>query len=311
MNKCRMQAIMKPAAALLLFATFTILTSAAETIPKGDGQQVVDLGGISLYVFTYRPKHCTPSALLIVFHGLHRNVDSYRDDLEPIANELCLLELVPLFDEQRFPSWRYQKGGIAHQGTLISPAQWTGNLVLRLVNWARKQESQPNLPYVLVGHSAGAQFLSRFAAFIPNDARAIVIANPSTHVVPSLDIDPPFGFKRVYAPDHELQALQDYLAQPVILVLGKDDVGDKDRDDEPAAVQQGKTRYQRGMNTFHAAQAVAAAHAWTLQWKLIELPGVSHSAGEVFGSKQVKQALRDALAAPGASSASQSARSKP
>jgi hypothetical protein len=80
------------------------------------------------------------------------------------------------------------------------------------------------------------------------------------------------------------------------LVLGKDDVGDKDRDDEPAAVAQGKNRYQRGMNTFRAAQAEAARRGWPCQWQLIELPGVGHSTDEVWGSKAIKQVLRDAIA---------------
>lgn len=222
-----------------------------------------------------------------------------------------MLELVPLFDEQRFPSWRYQKGGIAYRGVLLPPHEWTGNFALRLVAWGRGEENRPTLPDVLVGHSAGAQFLSRFAALIPNEARAIVIANPSTHVLPSFDTDPPFGLRGLYAPDRQLDALRNYLAQPVILVLGKDDVGDRDRDDEPAAVEQGKTPYERGMNTFRAGQVAAASHGWTLQWKLIELSGVGHSAGEVFSSKPVKQAIRDALAAQSRSSAPKGADSKP
>ena len=278
---------------LLLLACLALPAQAA-SIRDGNDHQEVDLGGIRLEVLTFRPKKCTPSALLLVFHGLHRNVESYRDDLHPLANELCMLEVVPLFDEQRFPSWRYQKGGIAHQGNVLPPTEWTGNLAIKLVDWAREQEGQPHLPYVMVGHSAGAQFLSRVAAFVPNQAAAIVIANPSTHVLPSTEIGAPFGFAGVYDKQESETALRNYLAQPVIMVLGKEDVGDKDRDDEPAALQQGKTRYERGMNTFRSAQAAAAAHNWPFQWKLIELSNVGHSAGDVFNSRQVKAAIRSA-----------------
>jgi pimeloyl-ACP methyl ester carboxylesterase len=280
----------------LLLLLCLALPASAAPIPKGDGHQGVDLGGITLDVLTYKPKHCTPAAMLLVFHGLHRNVDGYRDDLRPVADELCLLEAVPLFDEQRFPSWRYQKGGIAHKGNVLPESEWTGNLVLHLVEWLRKEEGNPNLPYVAVGHSAGAQFLSRFAAFTPNDAKAIVVANPSTHVLASLDTDPPFGFKGAYERGKEEGALRNYLAQPLIMVLGEEDVGDKDRDDEPAALQQGKTRYERGMNTFQAAQTYASAHDWPFHWQLIQLPGVGHSAREVYSAKPVKAALRAALA---------------
>jgi len=296
MNILRMKAAVTIRLGSIFLLVYLALPALAAPIPEGNGHQEVDLGGIRLEVLTYRPKRCTPSALLLVFHGLHRNVDSYRDDLRPLANELCMLELVPLFDEQRFPSWRYQKGGIAYQGNVLPPNQWTGNLAIKLVDWAREQEGQPHLPYVLVGHSAGAQFLSRVAAFIPNQAVAIVIANPSTHVLPSLDVDAPFGFAGAYEKHEAETAMRNYLAQPVIMVLGKDDVGDKDRDDEPAALQQGKTRYERGMNTFRSAQTAAAAHNWRFQWKLVELSNVGHSAGDVFNSQPVKAAIRSALA---------------
>lgn len=301
MNKAVKREWMTNAGAVLL-AICLVLPAGAAPIPNGKGHQSVDVGGISLEIFTYRPKKCTPSALLIVFHGLLRNADSYRDDLHSVANEFCMLEVVPLFDEQRFPSWRYQKGGIVHHGAVQPTSEWTGNLVVRLVDWVRKGEDQPTLPYFLVGHSAGAQFLSRFAAFIPNEAMAIVIANPSTHVLPSLEVEPPFGFRGVYDPGKAEAALRDYLAQPVILVLGEEDVGDKNRDDEPAALQQGRTRYERGMNTFRFAQATAAARGWPLRWHLIELPGIGHNSGDVFNSRPVKAAIRSALTGRGENS---------
>jgi hypothetical protein len=42
--------------------------------------------------------------------------------------------------------------------------------------------------YALFGHSAGAQCLSRFAAFTHSDAFRIVLANPSTYVWPSREV---------------------------------------------------------------------------------------------------------------------------
>jgi hypothetical protein len=280
----------------LAFAVSVALSSHAAAVPEGTHQQVINLGDVNFEVFTFRPKNCTPVAMLLVFHGLHRGVLDNLEDLHKISSELCLVEAVPLFDEQRFPGWRYQKGGVAYHGRILPADQWTGNFVLRLIDWIRQGQGDPNLPYILIGHSAGGQFLSRFAAYMPSQALRIVIANPSTHVLPSLDVDPPFGFRGLYPRADEESALRNYLARPITLVLGKDDVGDKDRDDEPAAVAQGKNRYQRGMNTFRAAQAEASRRGWPCQWQLIELPGVGHSTDEVWGSKAIKQILRDAIA---------------
>lgn len=281
---------------LLLLTPCLTLPSQSATVPEGTHQQSVDLAGVNFQIFTFRPKHCTPAAMLLVFHGLHRGVLNNLDDLHKISNELCLLEAVPLFDEQRFPGWRYQKGGVVYHGKILPTDQWTGNFVLRLIDWVRQSEGNPRLPYILIGHSAGGQFLSRFAAYTPSQALRVIIANPSSYVLPSLDVDAPFGFKSIYPPPQAEAALRDYLAQPLTLVLGREDLGSKDLDEEPAAVAQGQNRYLRGTNVFHAAQAEASRRGWPFQWQLIELPRVGHSTDEVFASKAVKQLLRDAVA---------------
>ena len=87
-----------------LFAACLALPVRAASIPNGRGHQSVDLGGISLEIFADRPKNCTPSAMRLVFHGLHRGVEDNRADLRPVANELCMLDVAPLFDERRFHS---------------------------------------------------------------------------------------------------------------------------------------------------------------------------------------------------------------
>jgi hypothetical protein len=281
---------------ILLVAVCLRLASEAATIPEGTHQQSVDLGGVNFIILTFRPDRCKPVAMLLVFHGLHRGVLDNLDDLHKISRELCLVEAVPLFDEQRFPGWRYQKGGVAYRGKILPADQWTGNFVLHLIDWVRQSQGDPRLPYILIGHSAGGQFLSRFAAYTTSQALRVIIANPASYVLPSLDVDAPFGFKGIYPPSQGEAALRDYLAQPVTVVLGKKDLGDEDLDKEPAAVAQGKNRYLRGTNTFYAAQAEASRRGWPFQWQLIELPGVGHSTNEVFASRAVKQLLRDAVA---------------
>jgi hypothetical protein len=279
-----------------LIALWLTLSAKAATIPEGTHQRSVDLGGVNFEILTFRPKRCIPVAMLLVFHGLHRGVLDNLDDLHKISDELCLVEAVPLFDEKRFPGWRYQKGGVVYRGKILPADQWTGNFVLRLIDWIRQSQGDPRLPYILIGHSAGGQFLSRFAAYTANQALRVIIANPSSYVLPSLDVDAPFGFKDIYPPKQAEAALRDYLAQPVTMVLGKDDIGNKDLDEEPAALAQGRNRYVRGMNTFRTAQTEASRRGWPFQWQLVELPGVGHSTDEVFASKVVKQLLRDAIA---------------
>jgi len=167
---------------------------------------------------------------------------------------------------------------------------WSGRLVLDLVAWARTQEGRP-LAYSLLGHSAGAQFLDRLAAFVPTEARRIVIANPGSYVFPSLEIDAPYGLGKVYSGTEGEAALRRYLEQPLTIYLGQGDTRDDERNDYPEALAQGASRYQRGLNVFNAAKTLAQTRGWKFNWRLVELPGVGHSARKMFSAPQASEAL--------------------
>jgi hypothetical protein len=267
-----------------------LANAAAEPVLNDTSKQTVVLPSAKLDVFTYRPSNCQISALLLVFHGLHRNAPGYRDDVRPVADAMCMLVVAPLFDAERFPGWRYQLGGIVDRRAVQDRRSWTGNLVLEIVQRVRAQERRP-LDYYLIGHSAGAQFLSRVAAFVPTEARRIVIANPSTYVVPSVEVAAPFGLGRVY-PDNAAQVqLRRYLEQPVTILLGQEDLGEEDLSETPNAMAQGSTRYERGLNVYREARKTAASHGWKFNWRLVEIPEVGHSARKMLSAPQVREAL--------------------
>jgi pimeloyl-ACP methyl ester carboxylesterase len=263
----------------------------AEPLPVGSSQQIATLAGTSLDIFTYRPDHCRISSLLLVFHGLHRNAPGYRDDVRVLADANCMLVVAPLFDKQRFPVSRYQLGGVVEHRQVQDARVWTGNLVLELVEWTRQKEAR-RLDYFMIGHSAGGQFLSRIAAFVPTEARRVVIANPSTYVAASSRVSAPFGLGGVYDNAAAQAQLRRYLAQPVTILLGAADTGDADLNVTAPAMAQGATRYERGLNVFAQAKATAAAQHWAFNWRLVELPGVGHSARKMFSSSQALVALK-------------------
>jgi len=277
------------AAALILLIAAPPASLRADPIPPGPAQQDVELGTIVLPVYTYRPANCSEPSVLLVFHGVSRNADGYRDHARSLGDRLCMVVVAPQFDAKRFPSWRYQRGGIVRDHIVQDPHEWTGQVVVSLIKWVRKEE-RISVPIFMIGHSAGAQFLSRLAAFVSTDARRIVIANPSTYVLPSLHVAAPFGFGGVYRNGDE-KPLRRYLATPVTIFLGDNDVGDQERNDSPDAVAQGRTRLERGLNTFKAGQTLAQSRSWTFNWRLVEVPGVGHSATKMFSSPQAVDAL--------------------
>ena len=171
-----------------------------------------------------------------------------------------------------------------HDGVVQDPADWTGNLALDLVAWARTQEGKP-LTYSMIGHSAGAQFLERLAAFVPHEARLIVIANPGAHVMPTMEVNAPYGFGKVYSGSAGDEALKRYLSQPLVMMLGENDT-EPDPRDGAGARSQGANRLDRGLRTFNQARQLAAGRGWPFNWKLIRVPGVGHSSKKMYAAPE-------------------------
>jgi pimeloyl-ACP methyl ester carboxylesterase len=251
-------------------------------------------------VFAYKPAQYTGGDILLVLHGLGTNAPGYRDYAIPLADRLGLLVVAPLFDRQRFPTWRYQTGGLVRntrgegEFTVVPEAQWMGHTFLQVIDAVRAAEGRPQLGYSLIGHSAGGQTLSRFAAFTPHQAKRIVIANPSTWLWPSREERFPFGFGGLPPKLADDEALRRYLAQPVTLLLGTaDNRRDADLNVTPGAERQGANRYERGHNFYRAARELAQARGWVFHWTLLEVPGVGHSGRLMLGSDEAAAALKN------------------
>lgn len=278
--------------ALLLFTLSLVSPATARDV--GAGRESALLGTQTVVVYTYRPPPCAQPKLLVVFAGYHRNADDYRDHAKGLANRACLLVIAPLLDRERFPTWRYQRGGIARKGKVQPQSEWTGPLLVQLIAWGRKWSGEPNIPYLLFGHSAGAQLLSRFAAYTPpTDAQRIVIANPSSHVWPSLEEEAPFGFGGIFEAQARKAKLRTYLALPITIYLGSADTDPEDKLllKDPPAMRQGATRYERGLNVYKAARELSRKRSWRFGWRIVVAPDTGHSAKNMLDAAQAKEAF--------------------
>jgi hypothetical protein len=199
----------------------------------------------------------------LAFHGSERSAEGARKAARHLADAHCMLCI---------RTW------------CRIPATWTGNLTLDLVAWARKEEGR-TLAYSMIGHSAGAQFLARLAAFVPHDARRIVIANPGAHVMPSLEVNAPYGPGKVYSGPEGDQALKRYLAQPLTIMLGEDDT-ELDPRDGAGAKAQGANRLQRGLSAFNTGKQLGESHGWQFNWRLIQIPDVGRSSKSMYAAPE-------------------------
>lgn len=283
---------MKLLAALITCAL--ALTLHAAPLPAGASAQDIPTTGGVIKVFTYKPSLYKDGPLVLVFHGIGRNAEDYRNFAIAVAERFKVIVAAPLFDRERFPPDAYIRGNLLDKDGALRPREaWSFALVPQLLAALRAGEGRPDLPYYLLGHSAGGQFLARFAAFYPTEAQRIVAGNPGSHLFPRTDWKFGYGFGALPAGLGDEAALRRYLAAPLTLYLGTGDIltDSANLDKSPEALQQGPHRLARGRACFEFAQKLAAERGWAFNWRKVETPGIGHDGGGMFAAPEMAEAL--------------------
>ena len=265
----------------------------AAPLVMGPGKIEMPNGQEPITLFTYKPPTYTDGPLLVVFHGVQRNAEDYRNFAITMAERFGALVVTPHFDEPRFPSARYQRGGLLAADGRAQPAeQWTYAIVPKIVAHIRSLEEKPALKYYLIGHSAGGQFLVRMAAFLPGEAERIVAANAGSHLFPTREQNFGYGFGGLPAELSNDDVLRRYLAARLTLFQGTGDVLPSNNfDQSPEGMRQGSHRLERGRTAFEFAQNLARQRGWTFNWRKVETPDIGHKAAYMFAAKEVEDAL--------------------
>lgn len=262
-------------------------------LPIGSSDYTFANGAEAIRVFAYKPATYRDGPLIVVFHGVARNAEDYRNFAINLAERSRSLVVTPLFDRERFPMERYQRGGITRDGKPQPQEAWTYAVVPRLVADLLAKEGQPELPYYYLGHSAGGQFLVRLAAFLPEGPKRIIAANPGSHLFPTREAEFGYGFGGLPAQWSDDESLRRYLAAPLTFYLGTADTDPnaKSLDRSAAALRQGKSRYERGHACFAFARALAQERGWTFGWRLVEAAGIGHDAALMFAAPEAMDAV--------------------
>jgi dienelactone hydrolase len=265
----------------------------ATDIPSGKAELQVRTGPVDLQVFTYRPASWSGQRLLFVMHGVLRNADEYRDHAVGMADRFDALVVAPKFDNERFPSRAYQRGGLLREdGSLAPKEEWTYARIPELAAAIRMRTCKPEAQLYVIGHSAGGQFVVRMSAFQDTGAVRLVAANPGSVLLPTTAVEFGYGFGGLpveLANDDRLRA---YVAAPLTLYLGTgDDHDDEWFDKSPAAMAQGSGRHQRGLALYWTAKALAESKGWQFGWRLVEAVGVEHDHEKMFENAMCEVAL--------------------
>lgn len=284
---------------ILLAIALPVFTGLAAPLPTGESRHDLIVADIVIEVHSYKPATYRSGPLLVSFHGLSRNIERYLSAAKPFADRHGMLLVMPLFDRARFPYWRHQGLGITRQSRLVTsgpipvepPETWTSTLITGLIEEIRGLEGNPALEYYFIGHSAGAQVANRMTAFGAHAARRIVVANPSSYVAPTRAARFPYGFGALPQSLSNDDTIRRYLAQPMMILAGTDDVQDRNVDMRPPAMAQGATRYERAQNVFDVARDLARTRGWTFNWRLVEVQDVGHDVESMYGGNHLDVAL--------------------
>jgi hypothetical protein len=256
----------------------------AALIARGPGSfQFVDqLGNPDkpIRVWFYCPQQPTSTTpIVFVMHGVQRNGERYRNEWQPYAEKYSFLLICPEFNDKDYPTNAYQWGNMFDaQMHPVPKSKWTFTAVEHLFDYVKNATSDTSPTYFIFGHSAGGQFVHRFALFMPHARYALAIAaNPGWYTLPTYTGHPfPYSLRDSNLADARLK---ESFGRNFLLLLGEADLDANDPElrKTKEAEEQGATRFERGHNYFAAAQAEAASLHAQFNWNMAIVPDAHHS----------------------------------
>ena len=237
-------------------------------------------------IYYYRPPTFRPNGpVLIVVHGLNRNIGDYRYYFAAAAQRYGALILVPEFSRKNYRgSRRFNLGNVrSPSGELTSRSEWSFPVIGRVFDRAKAQLGFGQRGYYLFGHSAGSQFVHRMIMFSPSKKMiAAVAANAGWYTEPDPEIDFPYGLKGTVGAQ---ESLEQAFGQKLTIMLGRNDNdethGSLRRTAE--ANSQGPHRLARGRHFYWRSKEIAHQLRLPFLWRLKEVTGVAHSGRYMAG----------------------------
>lgn len=261
--------------------------------PFATGRSMVqaDLNGTVLNLWVYKPDNYVGDGFVLLLHGASRAAEAYRDNARNFADLYGRLVVVPEFDAERFPNRLYQMGGVFREdGSFADEDERTFAYIPMLVSHIRGREGTAELPWMVLGYSAGAQFLERLSAFMDLDAERLVVMSPGSAMFPTRDMDYGLGFGGLPEEFSSDDRIRRYLALPITIAIG---TADREAAQLPtgSAYDQGVHRYSRNLRWFNTAMDLAFDKGWDFNWRLVIAHGAGHPPPEMFNHPQIGNAL--------------------
>lgn len=255
--------------------------SATDKFAPGEG--IVDYTGytplasrpVRVHYYIPRDGDATSMPILFVLPGQERNAADYLAAWHNEAASRHIMVFALEFPADSYTSAQYNEGGMFDGGVLLDPEQWSFAVVESVFDAIRNDTGSSRTTYDMWGHSAGAQFVHRYATFMPQvRLRRAVSANAGWYTLPDADTAYPYGLKGTpFASQAHLSAI---FARDLAVHLGTADTGRSGLNTSERAEAQGPNRYSRGLYYMACAEQQCEAAGVPFIWSKTEVEGVAH-----------------------------------
>ncbi len=219
--------------------------------------------------------------IVLVFHGMSRNADDYRDYWISSADKYGFMIFCPEFTKELYPSdsdsnSQYNFGNMITDGNLNPKEVWTYSIVNPIFDRIKLATANTSESFYMFGHSAGSQFVHRCLTFLPGvNAKLAVAANAGWYTMPDFNVVYPYGLDDSYL---QSDSLSQFFEREIVVLLGTADTlrTSSLRQSEPADAQ-GLNRFERGQYYYSWSSAYASDNGLVFGWSLEEVPDVGHS----------------------------------
>lgn len=307
---------------VLAFSFFVFFSTFSQNLNSNSTGSFVyyPISGLpSVKVFYHIPQgDITLMPIIFSFHGASRNADDYRDYWISMSNSNKFMVFAPKFSDKNFPGGDvYNLGNVFDDGDNPTEnefnefSEWTFSVIDDIFDFIVNQVSSTQERYNAWGHSGGAQFLHRFAFFVPNSKLNIgVCSNAGWYTVPESNIDFPYGIglpftsNDINLPDFILQnypsyqiSLNKFFQRELVIHLGTDDNDSNSpglRHNNVVDSQQGNNRYDRGNYFFSTSNSISNQLLLPFNWIKSEIAGVGHQA-QLMANDALKFIVKESL----------------
>ena len=226
--------------------------------------------------YTFPQNITTDTRIVFVFHGMGRG--RVTQQLRVLSSHANVIAIAPQFTAEQFPSSDYQFIGVGNN--LHNPENWTSAIIDDIYLDFLERFNLPMGKYIMLGHSAGGQFVHRSVIFSQSEFLDFgIAANAGSYTLPDMDLNyNQRGIGNLYHLHGNL--INSNFGRRLYILVGSQD-NDPDccclARNDTLDLQQGDNRFDRAFTFYLVSRDHTQQHNLPFNWELVIMDGFAHS----------------------------------